>query len=287
MSSDLSPLAQLTYGLRPQPRAQLGEAGELKWLPMSALFIDPKYQRAILDSGKANIRRMIEQFAWSQFGTLVVSKRGGGRYAIIDGQHRATAAMLHGGIKELPCLILTLDAPEEARAFFAINSNVTRIHSLQTFRAKVAAGDVDAVELTQLCARAGVKIVGYPKQYLDGGETMALGSIRQAIKRFDERTLTTALKLLRAAEPASGLGASAILGASSALHKNPDWRTKAAELGQQLATRGGIAKLQERAGKRKASYGGTEWSNFEVVLVDTINMAERSGGNLALMTRGR
>lgn len=60
----LQPLGKLTFAIKPVPSVDVGQPGELAWLPLSQLYIDPAYQRAILDSGKANIRRMVEGFSW-------------------------------------------------------------------------------------------------------------------------------------------------------------------------------------------------------------------------------
>jgi hypothetical protein len=209
--STLQPLPRLTFIPPPVPSADIGDMGELKWLPLSALAIDPAYQRAILDSGKANIRRMIEGFSWLLFGVLVVARRpdsanGGRQFAIIDGQHRATAALLHGAIGEVPCLVLRGGQEAEARAFSAINGNVTRIHVLQSFRASVAAGDGEARRLVMLCGRGGVTIAPYPKAELLPGETLALGTLRTCAKRYGEDVLVAALTLLRAADSAIAQG---------------------------------------------------------------------------------
>ena len=66
--SSLAPLQTLTYILPPTPPASLGTPGRFAWLKLSQLRIDITYQRDILDSGKSNIRRIIEQFDWKKFG---------------------------------------------------------------------------------------------------------------------------------------------------------------------------------------------------------------------------
>lgn len=275
--STLRPLENLKYPVLIKPAADIGTPGELKWIELSRLYVDPTYQRAILDSGKANIRRMIEGFSWLQFGTLTVGVRPEGKFAIIDGQHRATAARLHGGIKSVPCLVLTGGPRDEARAFSSINGNVTRIHALQSFRAKVAAGDAGAVELVQICRKADVTIAPYPKTELNPGETLALGAVRAAIARHGERFLVGALRILRAADPDAGIGAPPIIGTAYALTKKPEWIRDAEKLGRALAARGGAKRLQGEAQKRRLTRGGTEWSNYAALIADAITMAQRAG----------
>lgn len=284
----LQPLSVLTFERALMPSKDIGAKGEQRWIPLAQLGIDPVYQRAILKTGKANIGRMVEGFSWPLFGTLVVGERGGGMFAIIDGQHRATAALLHGAIKSVPCLVVTGGAKDEARAFSYINGNVTRIHSLQSFRAKVAAGDPDAVELSEICAGAGVTIAPYPKSDLNPGETFALGAVRTVISKHGRAQLVGTLQLLRAADPEVGIGASAIIGTAWALHEKPDWQKQAKAIGEKLEAGGGARRLAEKAAQRKLTRGGAEWLNFAAVITAAIDMALRTTpAQLKQMMAGR
>jgi hypothetical protein len=275
--SALQGLPRLNFQPAPVPAADIGDKGELVWLPLKSLAIDPVYQRAILDSGKANIRRMIEGFSWLLFGTLVVARRGRSTYAVIDGQHRATAALMHGRIRDVPCLVLKGGIEAEARAFSAINANVTRIHALQSFRASVAAGDIVSRNLVAICARANVSIAPYPKPDLDPGETMALGTVRICLRRHGEKLLVAALKLLRAADGDAGLGASSVMGTCDALSKNEAWAKDPERSGASLTARGGgLAAVVERARARKATRGGPEWVNFSAVVSERLGTAQRN-----------
>jgi hypothetical protein len=272
----LQPLSTMTFERALQPAKDIGSKGEQRWIPLDRLGIDPIYQRAVLKTGKANIGRMIEGFSWSLFGTLVVGAREGGMFAIIDGQHRATAALLHGGIKSVPCLVVTGGQKDEARAFSYINGNVTRIHALQSFRARVAAGDSDALEMAELCASAGVTIAPYPKNELSPGETFALGAVCMVMKKHGRAQLLAVLHLLRAADPDAGISAAAIIGTAWALHEKPDWRKDAKAIGERLAARGGARKLSDQAAQRKLTRGGAEWLNFSAVITGAIDMALRT-----------
>lgn len=275
--SELQPLARLTFATVPVPSTDIGEQGELVWLPLSQLFIDPTYQRAILDSGKANIRRMIEGFSWLLFGTVVVSRRSRGVYAIIDGQHRATAAALHGGISKVPCLIVKGGLAAEARAFSAINSNVTRVNKLQSFRASIAAGDEAAKDLVRLLASVDVTIAPYPKAELDPGETMALASVRKWSAR-NSKAFSAAMLALRIADPDSGLSNEAIQGTTAAFIEHKDWIRDPGAIGRKIEKRGCLAKLTEKAQARKLARGGTIWANFQAVFAEAVSSADRTGG---------
>lgn len=276
--SSLRPLDDLKFASRPVPAKHLGKPAEFQWIEISRLRVDPDYQRHILDSGRANIRRMIEEFSWLKFGTLVVSSRPGGVYAVIDGQHRATAAKLHGGIEAVPCLIHKASVQEEAWAFFATNGNVTRVHALQSFRARVAAGDKAARNLVDICNSCGVVLAGYPKADLEPGETMALGTIQSIVKRLGADVLVASCKLLRRADSTAGLAAAAIAGVAETLAKRPEWKCRATELGDRLARPDFAATFLGKALARKATHGGPLWVNFAAVLTTTITATLQAGG---------
>lgn len=123
---DPSPLRARYTG----PASEVGERPELQWLKISRLRIDPRYQRDIGQRGANNILAIAPAFRWSKFGPLIVAPIGEGLFAIVDGQHRATAAALRG-FESVPCVIIAADEAEQADAFVAINANVTAMSPLQ------------------------------------------------------------------------------------------------------------------------------------------------------------
>ena len=69
---------------------------QLRWLPIDQLVVDSSYQRPIDDTGRAEIARMAQEFSWSCFSPVIVASVENGKFAIIDGQRRATAAAIEG-----------------------------------------------------------------------------------------------------------------------------------------------------------------------------------------------
>ena len=67
----------------------VGDAPEIQYVRVTDLVIDDSYQRAIEKRGKRNIQHIAEHFDWAKFSPLMVSSRDDGKFAIIDGQHRA------------------------------------------------------------------------------------------------------------------------------------------------------------------------------------------------------
>jgi hypothetical protein len=140
------------------PRRDIGKGGELKFLAIAHLYIDIRYQRSVSARGHGNIRYMVENFFWSQFQPIVVSKIGSAKYAIIDGQHRAHACALHPEINFIPALVLDIPMVEQARAFAAINGRVTKIKPLDIYWAGVQGEDKKWLTVKQVCDDAGVAI---------------------------------------------------------------------------------------------------------------------------------
>lgn len=222
--SDLQPLKPIAVakGNWPPP----GDRGTLLWIAVDRLRIDPAYQRPVLKAGLANIKRMVEEFSWSLFAPLIVAPRPDGTYAVIDGQHRAIAAITRSGIAELPALSIEGVKAVEARAFATINGMVTRVSVLTIHRAMVAAGDKGACEVDAACAEAGVTILSYPKTDCRVGETLAAGTIKQCLKKFGREILIDALRIVtRTGDGNPGMLREGIIqGGCDVLSAYPVWR---------------------------------------------------------------
>lgn len=174
----------------PQP----GSPPMLQWVEVAALRIDDSYQRPIYGAGRSNVRRIAEGFCWSKFAPLIVAPMEGGLFAVIDGQHRATAAALIG-IRSVPAVVMLIDQAQQAAAFRAINGQVTQVSKLTLQRAALAGGDPAAAELAEACAAAGVRILPYPVAFerLKPGDTLALKTLRTGLDVHGRATLITAL----------------------------------------------------------------------------------------------
>jgi hypothetical protein len=187
---------------------QAGRPPKLDFLHLAKLRIDDTYQRQIERRGLATIGRICNEFDWNRFAPLIVARIPGEEelYAIIDGQHRATAALLRG-FDLVPCAIVNATALEQPGIFAAVNGNVTPVTIFQLFKAARAAKAGWAVDVDQVCAEAGIVPLVYPKsrKEIRPFETMAIGTLRHAIIRFGTSEVAAALKDARkhqgAAEP--------------------------------------------------------------------------------------
>lgn len=185
---------------RPLSDIDGAEKPKLFWIAIASLRVDHRYQRKI--AGRASERsvlRIAEEFSWSKFAPVVVAEveDEDGTFAIIDGQHRTTAAALRQ-IRDVPCLILKAGIAEQANAFAAINGAVTAISTMQLYAARVAANEPAAIELRDACAEAGVTICRYPvpASMMKVGDTLAAAKLAQQLARYGRSTLIAALSCI-------------------------------------------------------------------------------------------
>jgi ParB-like nuclease domain len=174
-----------------------GPAPIVQWLKICQLVVDPTYQRAIGNRGTTNIKAIAEHFNWSKFAPVIVAPIEGGRFAVVDGQHRATAALLRG-LEEVPCQIVQADRAQQAAAYAAVNGNVTKTTPQQLFHARLAAGDIETTALAEVCAAAEVTIVRHNlwMARVTKGQTQAVGCLTRCLNEYGRATLITALQCI-------------------------------------------------------------------------------------------
>ena len=194
----LKPLLYKPLGDAPKISPEIGKRPEPAFLPLSLLVTDDRYQRAVTKQGRPNIIKIYEEFFWPKFAPLIVTPTGDGRYSIIDGQHRATAAMMRGDVDEVPCIIVELSPEQAAECFAALNGNVTRITLGQIWKARVAAGDKIALAVTKVLDAADVQILAYkfPQSPYKPGETLAIKTLEISYQKYGADILTTALQAI-------------------------------------------------------------------------------------------
>jgi len=245
-------------------QTNLGIAGEVRWVELRLLRIDPRYQRPIGARGRKNIRHIVEEFDWSLFSPIVVAARPGGLYAIIDGQHRAIAAWTHGGIINVPCLIIVGDERAEARAFAIINGQVTAVMPTQIHAARVMAGEPSALELDKVCQAAGVTVLRTPRGSYKVGETFAIGALENCLAKYGRDTLITALQCVTETGDGNAgfLNKACIMAFSDVLDRHRDWREAGEALFRGVESSGGIPGLLRLAKRLQDSHGGSVQKNL-------------------------
>jgi hypothetical protein len=178
-----------------------GAAPILQWLKVSDLVVDDRYQRDLKAGNWKAIRRVAAEFKWSRFSPVFVAPIEGGKFAIIDGQHRTHAAAICG-FAEVPCQIVQMTLEEQAASFAAVNGLVTKVTLWNIFKAAHAAGEKWAMECASACSNAGCVLMFTNKTTDEkvAGEIFAVALIRKHILAGRANSITLALSGLRASE---------------------------------------------------------------------------------------
>ena len=183
------------------PPAELGTRPELAWVAPAALFVDETYQREFSHRGRALVRRIAAGFNWARYKPpVVVRDRHDGAvvFHVIDGQHTAVAAASIG-IKSLPVFVVGADTlVDRARAFVGHNTDRIGVPTWSRFKALLAAGDEDACDIANVCARAGVRLRVFGRDSVVAeGDCMAVGRIGRMIKRAGVLRARVVMEALR------------------------------------------------------------------------------------------
>lgn len=152
------------------------------------LFVDDTYQRPLTSLAK----KIENDFDPCLVGTLIVSDRGNGRYAVVDGQTRA-AAIAHLASEDeapigVPCLVYHgLTRADEASMFARLQLERRGIMSAHRFRAAIVAGDPEARAIAAIAKRAGYAIG--PTSNRELSAVAALEKVYRRAPELLERTL--------------------------------------------------------------------------------------------------
>ncbi len=194
----ISPLDGIAIGKLVTPPEMPGQLS-FEMVPVDKLYIDRNYQRTISNKSAAIIRKIVKGFSWTRFGALSVAKRDNS-YLIIDGQHRAIAAMTLG-VTLVPCMVSSEDQKGQALEFVGINNDRTRVGSVDKFRARCASGDKQALELAQMLTDLGITTDVIPGTPLKPKQTRAIAALERLMKHPGPGMLFTTLEVMLDAQP--------------------------------------------------------------------------------------
>jgi hypothetical protein len=214
-----------------------GPAPFLQWIKVGLLVVDSTYQREIGRRGRANVHHIAENFDWSKFAPVIVAPVEGGKFAVVDGQHRTTAAMLRG-VEEVPCQVVQADRAKQAAAFAAVNGNITKTGPHQIHHARLAARDPEALAVADVCAAAEVTVIrrNIVASKMEKGQTLSVGALHRCLAQYGRDTLITALQCVtQTSDGNAGFLRSTIIEALClVLHENKHWRDSGSALLQAM-----------------------------------------------------
>lgn len=263
----LRPIAIGDYAKGVTPDS-LGKPPKLQWLAIKDLVVDPEYQREIGERGKRNIIRIAQDFDWSKFSTVIVASVGSNQYAIVDGQHRTTAAAICG-LEKVPCQIIEADRRSQAAAYAAVNTVVTAMSSIQIHAAKVAAGDERAIRLNEVCKAGDVKICRYPVpgNRMQPGETLAVAKLYQLLDKYGSDVLSLSLRCItRSRKGYPGFLRPGLIEALCVnLEAEPEWATSEHRLLKVINRIDLAAAYQTAFAKAEGSRSGTTSELVDII----------------------
>lgn len=178
----------------------------IQWLKVADLVVDERYQRPLYAANWKAITKIATEFMWSRFSAVLVAPIEGGRYAIIDGQHRVHAAAMRG-IEQVPAMIVLIRSEEQAKAFVDVNTKTVRIHALTIYKAALTAGDDWAVKARDAVEAAGCTLLTRPMPLREKkpGDLNCVALVRDMVQAGRSDAVTISLKALMAFEPGNPL----------------------------------------------------------------------------------
>lgn len=178
-----------------------GPAPMLQWIDIALLVVDDSYQRPLERGNWSNIRKIAKNFRWSMFSPVFVAPVEGGKFAIIDGQHRTHAAALCG-VEQVPCQVVTMNHTEQAAAFAAVNGTVTHVTIWHIFKAALAAGEEWATKALTIAEEGGCRLMTSNSSAINKkpGEIYGIRMFSEVVEKYDRDVVVTALKCIRQTE---------------------------------------------------------------------------------------
>jgi hypothetical protein len=183
-----------TCGFSSSGSLAIGECPELRWISIGDLLAAPRGQDSLDGRTRLSIKRIAESFSWACFAPLIVTPADGGKFFVIDGFRRATAAAVVG-LDAVPCQVVTADDDQLAVACRVLNGGSRPDSRMATHAASVTYSEPTALRLSAVCERAGVQLLRYPVP-IDrqaAGQTMAVAALSACLGRYGEATVITAL----------------------------------------------------------------------------------------------
>lgn len=155
----------------------IGHLGSLEFLTARELLVDKDYQRMVHNR---RVDQIVANYDADVFGVLYANQRDSGHIYLMDGQHRWEALRkMHAEDMKAPCYVVSgLDKQGEARVFWKMNQFRLHPGSLDTFRARIQAGDSDAVAIQQIAWDLGLHLMSYPAA-MGPNDVLAYGTLER------------------------------------------------------------------------------------------------------------
>jgi hypothetical protein len=165
-------------GFNPDDRTHPG------YLPAWCLFVDPSYQRELVE---AQVTRITGNFDEGLLGVFIISDRDG-RYNLVDGQQRREALrrMERDDLLVLCKIHVGLSEREENQLFEEYNRYRSPLLAVEFFKARSARGELEEVAITKILKDIGWNLnLSRSKHVRRSGELRCVSNLRNAYMRAE------------------------------------------------------------------------------------------------------
>lgn len=146
----------------------------------------------------ARVSRIVARFNPAKLGSVLLSDRKDGTYAVVDGQHRL-AAVRQMHIDEIHAVILDgLTVEEEADLFRTQSENVVPPKAIDQFRAGIIAKDPHYLTIKAILDKYGYAVSDDSRPY----HVRAVGTLTGIVCQHDFAVLDKTFEYIAAAWPA-------------------------------------------------------------------------------------
>lgn len=253
-------------------------------MPLEQLKIDRSYQR---DPSQTMADEIASKWSIVASELILVSDRGAGRehlwpengrYYIVNGQHRSIAArkLGHPRIWARVVDLSDLDDPGAQEALFRLDLNLSLgDRATERFKAKIRAGDDDALEIVRILASFDTQINEVPNAELGINAVSTVEQLYQAELLYDT------LALIKDAYGTLGgrVVSSGLMRAVAWFVEKHAWESDRYRVVEKLRVTG-VEALYRRAITFQSTRQGSLWVNYYWAMVDLYNDKLSQGNRL-------
>jgi hypothetical protein len=255
--------------------------GKLESVAIDSLKFDHIYQR---DLSAAHVQEMAEHWDPRVAGAIVVNRRPNGELQVIDGQHRTAAAKTAGETNILALVFEGLEQKSEAG--MRVKGNFRRPDNPQErFRARVAAGEKEAMAIAKICKDYNTRINPTPQ---NGTGINAISSVEKLFNKDGGVTLSRVFDIIQRAWGDVGgdhASVAVLKGLGWLLEHNSD-KLDTNRLVDRLQAEGSSG-IYRKAQSHQAAHQGSFWVNWYRALIEIYNTKLPEGKRLKWSTTGR